>query len=93
MVSGTRAFLSVLSLYCALGLFYDLWVVNRIQKAVTMQETLEVLMLARKPIHRFLGFVFFPIRAIMIKIRIADLKKAEELEDLFDDEDEEYFED
>ena len=93
MVSNFRIFTGILSGYIGLGLSYNMiihYMVCHLDIRTILKITIE------RPIYiKVLNTIFFPINEVMNYFRLKEILAEESIEDLesiFDDDDEDYYE-
>ena len=93
MVSNFRIFTGILSGYIGLGLSYNMiihYLVGHLDIRTILKITIE------RPIYiKVLNTIFFPINEVMNYFRLKEILAEESIEDLesiFDDDDEDYYE-
>ena len=93
MVSNFRIFIGILSGYVGCGLLYDT-IVSHIINNSDIRKLLRLTI--DPPLYiRIFNLIFLPIRKVMGYIRIQSILTEEKLEDLemiFDDDEEDYYE-
>ena len=94
MVSNFRIFMGLLSGYVSLGLLYNTIMYYMIRQCLDMRTTLKVTI--ERPMYiKLLNTIFYPINKVMNYFRLKEILKEESIEDLesiFDDDDEDYYE-
>ena len=91
MVSNFRIFTGILSGYVGLGLLYNLikhYIISHIDLRIALKIVIE------RPLYiRILNRIFYPINEVMNYFTIKQILEEEEMEDLemiFDDDDDHY---
>ena len=94
MVSNFRIFTGILSGYVGLGLLYNTIMYYMIRQCLDMRTILKITI--ERPIYiKVLNTIFFPINEVMNYFRLKEILAEESIEDLesiFDDDDEDYYE-
>ena len=93
MVSNFRIFTGILSGYIGLGLLYNMiihYMVSHLDLKIGLKIVIE------RPMYiKLLNTIFYPINEVMNYFRLKEILKEESIEDLesiFDDDDEDYYE-
>lgn len=93
MVSNFRIFTGILSGYVGLGLLYNL-IIHYIASHFDLRILLKIVI--ERPLYiRILNTIFYPINEVMNYFRIKQILEEEAMEDLemiFDDDEEDYYE-
>ena len=93
MVSNFRIFTGILSGYVGLGLLYNL-IIHYIASHFDLGILLKIVI--ERPLYiRILNTIFYPINEVMNYFRIKQILEEEAMEDLemiFDDDEEDYYE-
>lgn len=94
MVSNFRIFTGILSGYVGLGLLYNTIMYYMIRQCLDMRTILKITI--ERPMYiKLLNTIFYPINKVMNYFRLKEILKEESIEDLesiFDDDDEDYYE-
>lgn len=94
MVSNFRIFTGILSGYVGLGLLYNTIMYYMIRQCLDMRTILKITI--ERPMYiKLLNAIFYPINKVMNYFRLKEILKEESIEDLesiFDDDDEDYYE-
>ena len=93
MVSNFRIFTGLLSGYVSLGLLYNM-IIRYMVRHLDMRTVLKIAI--ERPIYiKVLNTIFFPINEVMNYFTIKQILEEEAMEDLemiFDDDEEDYYE-
>ena len=93
MVSNFRIFMGLLSGYVSLGLLYNM-IIHYLVGHLDLRTSLKLVI--ERPLYiRILNTIFRPINEVMNYFRLKEILKEEGIEDLesiFDDKEEDYYE-
>lgn len=93
MVSSFRIFTGILSGYVGLGLLYNM-IIHYMISHLDIRTVLKIAI--ERPIYiKVLNTIFFPINEVMNYFRLKEILAEESIEDLesiFDDDEEDYYE-
>ena len=93
MVSNFRIFTGILSGYVGLGLLYNM-IIHYMISHLDIRTVLKIAI--ERPIYiKVLNTIFFPINEVMNYFRLKEILAEESMEDLemiFDDDEEDYYE-
>ena len=93
MVSNFRIFMGLLSGYVSLGLLYNM-IIHYMVSHLDMRTVLKIAI--ERPMYiKVLNTIFFPINEVMNYFRLKEILAEESIEDLemiFDDDEEDYYE-
>ena len=93
MVSNFRIFTGILSGYVGLGLLYNM-IIHYMISYLDIRTVLKIAI--ERPIYiKVLNTIFFPINEVMNYFRLKEILAEESMEDLemiFDDDEEDYYE-
>ena len=93
MVSSFRIFTGILSGYVGLGLLYNM-IIHYMISHLDIRTVLKIAI--ERPIYiKVLNTIFFPINEVMNYFRLKEILAEESMEDLemiFDDDEEDYYE-
>ena len=94
MVSSFRIFTGILSGYVGLGLLYNMITYYIIRQCLDMRTILKITI--ERPIYiKVLNTIFRPVNEVMNYFRLKEILEEEGIEDLesiFDDDEEDYYE-
>ena len=94
MVSSFRIFTGILSGYVGLGLLYNMITYYIIRQCLDMRTILKITI--ERPIYiKVLNTIFRPVNKVMNYFRLKEILEEEGIEDLesiFDDDEEDYYE-
>ena len=94
MVSNFRIFMGLLSGYVGLGLLYNMIMYYMVRQYLDMKTILKIT-IERPTYIKVLNTIFRPINKVMNYFRLKEILEEvsiEDLESIFDDDDEDYYE-
>lgn len=94
MVSNFRIFMGLLSGYVGLGLLYNMIMYYMVRQCLDMKTILKIT-IERPTYIKVLNIIFHPINKVMNYFRLKEILEeisVEDLEDIFDDDEEDYYE-